>query len=215
MEFPAGGEEVVARLIREHLAQVRAAVKAMGEGVQALLAGRPKEELEELARETHLREGRADDVRREAEQTLVEGALFAGRRRTLLNLIDGADRLANAAESVMDYVTLQGVKIPELLRPLVEEIVAVTLAQVEDVEGCVAAVLAGSAEAERLAEAVEHAEGRVDDLERRALTRLFATDLPLAEKLLIRDFLEVLVEISDRAEDLSDLVLTILAARPE
>ncbi len=214
MEFPAGGEEVVARLIREHLAQVRAAVEAMGEGVQALLAGRPQEELEELARETHQREGRADDVRREAEQTLVEGALFAGRRRTLLKLIDGADRLANAAEAVMDYLVLQGVRLPELLHPLVEEIVEVTLAQTRDLEACIGALLSGAREAEQLAEAVEHAEGRVDDLERRCLTRVFATELPLAEKILIRDFLGVLVEISDRAEDLSDLVLAALAARP-
>lgn len=213
MAFLSGGEEAVARLIREHLAQVRAAVESMGEGVRALLAGRPAAELKELARETHLREGRADDVRREAEQALVEGALFAGSRRTLLKLIDGADRLANAAEATMDYLTLQGVRLPELLHPLVEEIVEVTLAQVGDVEACIGALLAGEPEAERLAEAVEHAEGRVDDLERRCVTRLFATDLSLAEKLLIRDFLAMLVEISDRAEDLSDLVLAALAAR--
>lgn len=215
MSFTTGGDQALTGLLLDHLGKVRATVEAMAEGVRALLAAKPQDELAELARETHLREGQADDVRREAEQALVRGALFAGRRRTLLNLIDGADRLANAAEAVMDYVALQGVKIPELLRPLVEEIVEVTLAQVGDVEGCMAALLAGSAEASRLAEAVEHAEGRVDDLERRALTRLFATDLPLAEKLLIRDFLAMLVEISDRAEDLSDLVLTAQAARAE
>lgn len=215
MPFTTGGDQAVTELLLEHLGEVRATVEAMAEGVTALLAGKPQEELEVLARETHRREGRADAVRREAEQALVRGALFAGRRRTLLNLIDGTDRLANAAEAVMDYVALQGVNIPELLHPLVKEMVAVTLAQVQDVEDCVAALLAGSAEAGHLAEAVEHAEGRVDDLERRALTRLFATDLPLAEKLLIRDFLSMLVEISDRAEDLTDLVLTVLAARPE
>ncbi|HIP99087.1 TPA: DUF47 family protein [Candidatus Bipolaricaulota bacterium] len=215
MPFRTGGDQAVRELLLEHLGKVRATVETMAEGVNALLAGRPQEELAVLARETHLREGQADAVRREAEQALVRGALVAGRRRTLLTLIDGTDRLANAAEAVMDYVTLQGVNIPELLHPLVAEIVAVTQAQLQDVQACVAALLAGSAEAERLAEAVEHAEGRVDDLERRALTRLFATDLPLAEKLLIRDFLAMLVEISDRAEDLIDLVLIVLAARPE
>jgi len=215
MPFRTGGDQAVRELLLEHLGKVRATVETMAEGVNALLAGRPQEELAVLARETHLREGQADAVRREAEQALVRGALVAGRRRTLLTLIDGTDRLANAAEAVMDYVTLQGVNIPELLHPLVAEIVAVTRAQLKDVQACVAALLAGSAEAERLTEAVEHAEARVDDLERRALTRLFATDLSLAEKLLIRDFLAMLVEISDRAEDLIDLVLIVLAVRPE
>lgn len=208
-----GRQEEVARLIREHVGQVAAAVEAMAEGVRALLEGKPASELAELASETHQREGRADDVRREAELTLVRGALLASRRRTLLRLVEGEDRLANAAEAVMDYLALQNVKIPELLRPLVLQILQETQRLMQAVKLAVEAVVEGKPEAVKLAEEVEHREGRIDALERRCMNRLFATDLPLAEKLLIRDFIGKLVEISDRAEDLSDLVFTSMAAR--
>ena len=208
-----GKQEEVAHLIREHLEQVAATVEAMAEGVRALLEGKPTTELAEIALETHQREGRADDVRRETELTLVQGALLASRRRTLLRLVEGEDRLANAAEAVTDYLALQNVKIPELLRPLVLQILQETQRQMQAVKLAVEALVEEKPEAVKLAEEVEHREGRIDTLERRCMNRLFSTNLPLAEKLLIRDFIGKLVEISDRAEDLSDLVFTSMAAR--
>jgi uncharacterized protein Yka (UPF0111/DUF47 family) len=82
-----------------------------------------------------------------------------------------------------------------------------------DVKAAVEKLLEGEKGVVQRAEEVEHKEGRVDDLERRCMSRLFATDIPLAEKLLVRDFVERLVEISDRAEDLSDLIVTAMAVR--
>ena len=214
MRFRSGaGQEEVARLIREHLEQVAAAVEAMAEGVRALVEGKPAAELAEIALKTHEREGRADDIRRKTELTLVQGALLAGRRRTLLRLVEEEDRVANAAEAVMDYLALQNVKVPELLRPLVLQILQETQRQIQAVKLAIEALVEGKPEAVKLAEEVEYREGRIDALERRCMNRLFAADLPLAEKLLIRDFIEKLVEISDRAEDLSDLVFTSMAAR--
>jgi len=114
---------------------------------------------------------------------------------------------------VTDYLALQNVKIPELLRPLVLQILQETQRQMQAVKLAVEALVEGKPEAVKLAEEVEHREGRIDTLERRCMNRLFSTNLPLAEKLLIRDFIGKLVEISDRAEDLSDLVFTSMAAR--
>lgn len=203
----------MAQLIRRHLEHVVGAVDAMAAGVRGLLEGRPPGQLAELARETHDQEGRADDVRRQVELALVRGASLASRRGVLLQLVEGEDRLANAAEAVMDYVTLQGVTVPGLLRPLVAQIVRQTQHQTELVKLAVEALLEGGAEVVRLAEKIEHIEGRVDELERRCMNRLFSTELPLADKLLVRDFIGKLVEISDRAEDLSDLVFTFAVAR--
>ena len=93
------------------------------------------------------------------------------------------------------------------------QILQETQRQMQAVKLAVEALVEGKPEAVKLAEEVEYREGRIDALERRCMNRLFAADLPLAEKLLIRDFIEKLVEISDRAEDLSDLVFTSMAAR--
>jgi len=54
--------------------------------------------------------------------------------------------------------------------------------------------------------AIEIKEGEIDRLERDAIKLVFGMDIDLAEKLQLREMIEQLVEISDRAEDLSDRI---------
>jgi len=200
-------------LVTGHLVQVEEAVAAMAKGLAAALDGRPWEEIEELAVLTHRAEARADDLRRAAERELVRGAFLAGTRRILLDIVEGVDRLANAAEAAMYFLTLQRVTLPELLHPLVRDAVATMVSQMSNVRAAVMGLLAGDPAAINQAEEVDRKESRVDELQRRAIARLFATDLPLAEKILVREFLDKLVELSDRAEDVSDLVVMAVAVR--
>jgi len=200
-------------LVTGHLVQVEEAVAAMAKGLAAALDGRPWEEIEELAVLTHRAEARADDLRRAAERELVRGAFLAGTRRILLDIVEGVDRLANAAEATMYFLTLQRVTLPELLHPLVRDAMATMVSQMSNVRAAVMGLLAGDPAAINQAEEVDRKESRVDELQRRAIARLFATDLPLAEKILVREFLDKLVELSDRAEDVSDLVVMAVAVR--
>ncbi len=200
-------------LVVGHLAQVEEALAAMAKGLAAVLDGRPWEEIEELAVLTHRAEARADDLRRAAERELVRGAFLAITRRSLLDIVEGVDRLANAAEAAMYFLSLQQIRLPELLHPLVRDAVATMVGQMGDVKAAVMGLLTGDPAAVQHAGEVDRKESRVDELQRRAIARLFATDLPLAEKILVREFLEKLVEFSDRAEDVADLVVMAVAVR--
>jgi predicted phosphate transport protein (TIGR00153 family) len=213
MGFRRNRVNKVRGLVVEHLGLVEDAVGAMARGIYAHLDGRPWDEVEELTVETHRREAKADDVRRVAERELVRGALLAGTRRSLLDIVEGVDQLANAAEAAMYFLTLQKVALPDLLHPLIREAVETIQGQMADVKGAVIGLLDGDPGTMKRAEEVDRKESRVDELQRRAIVRLFATDLPLAEKILAREFLERLVEFSDRAEDVSDLVVMAVAVR--
>ena len=61
--------------------------------------------------------------------------------------------------------------------------------------------------------AIEIKEGEIDRLERDAIKTVFRMDIGLAEKLQLREMIEQLVEISDRAEDLSDRIDIMVAER--
>lgn len=213
MRFRRNRGSTVRDLVQGHLAQVEEAVAAMARGMAAALDGRPWEDVEELAVLTHRAEARADDLRRATERELVRGAFLAGTRRSLLDIVEGVDRLANAAEAAMYFLTLQRIVLPELLHTLVRDAVDTIVGQMSDVKVAVMGLLDGDPRAIKQAEEVDRKESRVDELQRRAITRLFATDLPLAEKILAREFLEKLVEFSDRAEDVSDLVVMAVAVR--
>ncbi|MBC7093791.1 DUF47 family protein [Candidatus Bipolaricaulota bacterium] len=213
MWFRRGRVVKVRGLVAEHLNLVEEAVASMARGVRAYLDGRPWEEVEELAVETHRREARADDVRRETELVLVRGALLAGTRKNLLDIVEGVDRLANAAEAAMDFLVLQRIKLPELLHPLIREIVDTIQDQMVDLKAAVTGLLDGAPDTMKRAAEVDRKESRVDEFQRRAIMRLFATELPLAEKILAREFVERLVEFADRAEDVSDLVIMAVAVQ--
>lgn len=213
MRFRRSRGKGIAQLVGQHLAQVEEAVATMARGVETALAGGAWDVVEELAVLTHRAESRADDVRRELERELVRGAYLAGTRRTLLDIVEGADGVANAAEGALDFLSLQRVCLPELLHPLVRDALDTVRSQVKDVREAVEGLLRGDPGTVARAEEVDRKESRVDDLYRRAVSRLFATDLPLAEKILAREFLDRLAEVSDRAEDVGDLVVLAVAVR--
>lgn len=213
MRFRRSRGKGIAQLVGQHLAQVEEAVATMARGVETALEGGAWDAVEELAVLTHRAESRADDVRRELERELVRGAYLAGTRRTLLDIVEAADGVANAAEAALDFLSLQRVRLPELLHPLVRDVLDTVRSQVKDVREAVEGLLRGDPETVARAEEVDRKESRVDDLYRRAVSRLFATDLPLAEKILAREFLDRVAAISDRAEDVGDLVVLAVAVR--
>ncbi len=186
-------------------------VRTMARGVEMSLQQAPREALEEIDVECHRWESRADDARREVELVLVKGALLSSTRRFLLDIIEGVDQMANTAEHTLDFLVLQRIVVPELLHPLVRDMVQVTLEQLGDLKDAVLGLVRRDKEAVRKAGEVEQKESRVDELLRRGILRLFATPLPLAEKILVREFLEKLASLSDRAEDVSDLVVMAVA----
>ena len=204
----------IERLVLEHLAQVRESVDRFGEATRGFFSDEDAEKAASFALETHRAEGRADDLRREVERSLISGALLAPSRRQILEVIDGVDTLANAAESTLDYLLIQRVDVPSELVHGVLQILDVTLDIFEEVECAVRLLFTGPREKTiECTERIEHREGKVDQIEHDLTNRLFRLNLDLAQKLHVAGYIEELVEISDRAEDLADRIALVIAER--
>ncbi|MFO8034485.1 MAG: DUF47 family protein [Candidatus Bipolaricaulota bacterium] len=213
MRLRWGKAAQVKDLVVQHAQAMEDTVQSMATAIRAYLNGTSWEEMEELSVATHRQEGKADDIQRKTELELARGALLASSRQTLLRLVAHADRLANSAEESLSFLVLQRIEIPELLHPIIREIVEITVQQTAEVKAAIGGLVEGHEETTTQVESVDHKEGQVDELERRAISRLFSTDLPLSQKILVRQFVEHLVEISDRGEDVADVILIALAAR--
>lgn len=199
-------------LVAEHLNWVEAALLAGTKAVEEYLGGKPHEELEEMAIEVHRKESRADDARKAAEVALVRGALLVGTRQNLLAIIDQLDKVANAAEAAVDFLVYQRVAVPGILSELIQEVLRSLKEEWAELREGVQAFLASDAEkALEKAEQVDRLESHLDDLHRRLILRLFSTDLPLAEKIQARDFLDYLESCANAGEDAADLLTISLA----
>ncbi len=213
MRLRWGKASQVKELVGQHAQAVEDTVHSMAAAMRAYLDGKSWEEMDELAVATHRQEGKADDLQRKTELELARGALLAGSRQSLLRVVAYADRIANSAEESLSFLVLQRIRIPDLLHPIIREIVEATVEQAGSVRAAIVGLVEGDEETTKHVEAVDHKEGQVDELERRAISRLFSTDLPLSQKILVRQFVEHLVETSDRGEDVADMILIALAAR--
>jgi len=206
-------QRAIQALVLKHVQCVDDTLGYFKDAMWAYLDEGEKGKASELALETHLAEGRADDVRREVEAELLGGALLAHSRREILEVIEGVDKLANAGEATLDYLLLQRVRIPEEIKPTLREILTKTQEIFEEVKQALSLLFRDMSKVLDHTKAIEIKEGEVDRLERSALKELFGMDLDLAEKMQVRGLVEDLVELSDRAEDLSDRIDIMIAER--
>jgi hypothetical protein len=205
-------QRVIETLVLRHAQCVDEALSYFQEALSAYLEGETKK-ASELALETHQAEGRADDVRREVEAELLGGALLARSRGEVLEVIEGVDKLANAGEAALDYLLLQRVRIPEEIKPMLREIMVKNQEIFEEVKQALQLLFQDMSQALEHTKAIEIKEGEVDHLERSVIKQLFKMDIDLAEKIQMRGLVEELVELSDRAEDLSDRIDIMIAER--
>ena len=205
-------QRVIETLVLRHAQCVDETLAYFQEALSAYLEGETKK-ASQLALETHQAEGRADDVRREVEAELLGGALLAHSRREILEVIEGVDKLANAGEAALDYLLLQRVRIPEEIKPMLKEIMVKNQEIFEEVKQSLHLLFQDMSRALEHTKAIEIKEGEVDHLERSAIKQLFNMDIDLAEKIQMRGLVEELVELSDRAEDLSDRIDIMIAER--
>jgi predicted phosphate transport protein (TIGR00153 family) len=207
-------ESEVNEMIEGHVNLVVETLEKFKEGMDLWVEEGDLERANKLALETHNLEGEADDLRREIEMKLLNGALMARSRRPLLDMVERTDKLANAAEASLDFTLLQEIQLPPELVPTTKEIVELSVTIVDKVQKALKTLFGGDGDVLEYTESIERIEGEIDNLERDFVQDLFnLDDLELAEKILMRQYLEALVEISDRAEDLSDEMEILTATR--
>ncbi|HEY5596130.1 MAG TPA: DUF47 family protein [Candidatus Bipolaricaulota bacterium] len=198
-------------LVQRHLSLVVSTLKAFEEALTAYLNQAP--EAQALARKVHEHESRADDVRREVIQELLQGALMGTYRADVLRLVERLDRLANTADTLARTILLQSIRIPAPLKPQLLAIADKTMLLLQQLESAIRMMFEKMAEVMQHTHRVEKLEGEIDRIEQEAIRQLFAMDLDLAQKLWVRDFITQLAQVSDLGEDLSDLIEIIVARR--
>ena len=206
-------QKEIEELVFEHLNRVDESLQYFIQSLNAYVQDSDVKKANELAFETHKAEGQADDVRRRVETQLLTGALMPTSRRDILQLVEQVDRLANAAENALDHMLLQQIQIPDVIRPAIVEITAKTEAIFSHVKSAISNLFGNMEAALEHTAKIEHIEGEIDHIERKTIKKLFEEDIDLAHKLQVNSIVRSVVELSDRAEDLSDHIELMVAQK--
>lgn len=203
--FGQGREKEVRTVILQHLDKVGECVARTSEVLDDYLEGRMDAAKAGAINVDHL-ETDADQMRRAVNDLLYRGAFLPIFRSDIHDFVERLDMIADAAETTCDFLLGQRPEInAEAAEPL-RQIMRQTLESYAAFHEAVTNFFTAANERvirERLT-VVGVTESTIDDIEWKLTRQIFTSDLPLATKIHLNQFLETLTEISDQTEDTGD-----------
>ncbi|MBK5251872.1 MAG: DUF47 family protein [Peptostreptococcaceae bacterium] len=159
----------------------------------------------------------ADAIRRRIVIELLKGNLLPQSRREVLCLIEEIDEIANESEEIMRDIYLQAVEIDDEYLDGLMAINKETKLQLKKLRIAVDKIFSDiwseNKNLHELCFEIDAHESAVDIIEQSIIKDLYRSGLSLAEKNQLRYFVTKFADISDLAEDISDLLEKIIVIR--
>lgn len=203
--FGQGREKEVRTLLLQHLDKVGECVARTCDVLEDYLADR-LDEAKAGAFNVDQLETDADQMRRAVSDLLYRGAFLPIFRSDIHDFIEHMDMIADQAEFTSDFLLGQRPEIPAPFAEPLKQILQHTQEAYAALHDAVTNFFSASDERvirERLT-TVGVTESTIDDIEWKLTRQVFTSDLPLAGKIHLNQFIETLTEISDQMEDTGD-----------
>lgn len=195
----------------EHVDAVERSVGQLDEAVRTYLDD--GEAFEDQARAVHDIESEADRIRKRTERVLFEGAFLPTHREDYFLLLERLDEVADKAEDVANHVVLTRPEVPDELRGAVEGILD-NMVEMQALLGrTVRTLFEDTSKVEDLVAEMKSFEEAVDEAEFDLVRRVFEREGETAEKILVKDMVEMLARITDMIEDVGDHAAIVVVKR--
>lgn len=201
-------EERVRKLIIQHTSRVRDCVSEAQSAMDEYMAGN-LEGAEEHTRRCKEFEEQADELKVEIRVVLNSGAFLPQIRADVHGLVDTVDRIADSAVRAASFLMNQKPDVPEEFQADFLEIFVICSTCFFELRKALKHYFKPKGKIESLHEHVERVGSLETEVDRKQATlerKIFASDLDLAHKLQMSQFIELSVDVSDRAEFVSDIL---------
>ncbi|UCE54001.1 MAG: DUF47 domain-containing protein [Desulfobacterales bacterium] len=200
-------EKEVVKLILKHLDMIEECLKNGIKTIEYYLENNISE-AKVSARKSRRIESEADIIRYGIRDKLYSGAYLPLLREDIYKLIESVDKVGNAGEACSDFFLNQRPLIPDEMKSHFLAIAQESLGIIDPLKLAVLCYFKGECKIEVVREHTKEVgmqESRVDKLEWDLTKEIFiSTSLDFAHKHHLKNCLDAIVEVSDRAEDASD-----------
>ena len=158
-------------------------------------------------------EQEADDILADIIKQLQAGALLPSTRKQILEICCLVDKIADNAKKLSRRMVIEHVFFPEEFKQDLVDIAQNTKDQMQVLAGVIELLIDDwekLIQDNSLLEEIRKYEKRIDKSERSIIERLFAMDIPLAEKLHAKQFISRMEDVSDLIEDIGDTIQIML-----
>ena len=204
-------EKAINELILRHVESVLRCLQLARETVKEYLNDK-LDESKSLALKVDKCETETDSILREIMSRLYSGAYLPSLRSDIFHLIQYLDSVANAAEACCDFFLAQRPDIPDDMKLRFQSIMEKSIASCAPLGESVSSFFKNE-DIETIRERAKEVgimESAVDKEEWDITRDVFETDLDYGHKIHLKQCLEGIVTISDRAEDTSDQLQLII-----
>ena len=206
-------ESDVIDLILKLIGKIEECLRASMDTIQHYLKAEIAE-AKEMAKNTDHLETQTDEIRREVEELLFSGAFLPSIRGDVHVLVESMDKIADSGEACCDFAMSQRPEIPEDFK---SDFHTVAVDSIYSYDPLKEAAENFFSEKEKDVSIIRDKirdvgirESDVDDLEWKLTRRIFTADLSLAQKLHLQHWLVKIADISDRVEDASDCLNSLI-----
>jgi predicted phosphate transport protein (TIGR00153 family) len=207
--------EDIVELVSIHSDEVLTCFNVYEDIMKVILKGTTPSERDSFTAKIRQQETIADEKRHKIIRRMLEGGLLVDSRKSLMHMIEGVDRVANLTEDIIQMINYEKITIDEDLKTYILEINGITLKQLMMLIEAEKKILSkyDLDEMYQLLREIELFETKVDDIESQAIKTIYNKEIPLANKMQLKEVIKKVADISDVIEDTSDLIEIVMLAR--
>ena len=171
--------------------------------IEKLIIEGPTKENHERALRVHDAEARIDDIVREIETDMYQHALIPESRGDILGILESLDKIPNNFQSLCFQMSLEGIIVPKELHEKFLRLLEINL-EAYDVLKKTILDLFYERDIQKGIDKIDRWESKSDIIERELIKEIFDSAMDKADKILLKEIVINIGDISDYAESTSD-----------
>ena len=212
LDFFLRKQRLIEKNVFDYLYQWKKCLEDFKAGMEIYLDEGLGEKFNYYVQQVYKTEDRADELRRKVEWEMYSKALLPESRGDILGFLETMDKLPNKAESLLYQIKLQRLEFPKELNPNLQRIVALSCEAIQLVYEAATNLISRKGGIHKLADEIGVKETECDHAEQDTIEKIFTMDIDKADKILLKEFIIELGNLTDRAEDVSER-LTLLSVK--
>ncbi len=209
-----GGLKQIEELIHQFSDAVGDCLTCSFEALQLYLKEGETSQVVSACETSHKMESAADKIRREIIDLLLSGSMLPNARADMMNLLECMDNIADDAEDLVDFLILPHLEMEKLNQVLLGQMLEKITEQYNVLKEAVKALFEDSSLLLQLTRELEEIDSDVDKMEKQLIHELAdIKSFTLSEKVIYRDFVKRIADISNTIENAGDQLEVVVAVR--
>lgn len=196
-------QHMVETLIMDYLEDLRKTQEFFSGALKVCLKESSENDFDFMAEQTHKFESKADDSREEIKNLMYSKALLPESRGDIMGLLEAVDVIPGIFQLLLNMIKTERIQIPDFIVPDIKELLDLSLASCDLMIRQIETLFKRTGGLRTLVATIDLNESHCDHIEQRIITNLFDSDLDPFQKLILKELIVTMGDISDQADRVS------------